>query len=100
MSGGKQSNWSLAKSKYEGGNYNEELLETSRELYEVRVAELGEEHGQTIHAGRNYAIDLQNANRGDEARELLMKLLATSKLVLGSHHNTTKDIESTLQGKV
>ena len=89
-----KANIAIAKSIYEDDN-SEELLETSRELYEVRVAELGEEHGQTIHAGRNYAIDLQNANRGDEARELLMKLLATSKQVLGPHHSTTKDVENT-----
>jgi hypothetical protein len=29
--------------------------------------------------------------------ELLMKLLATSKQVLGPHHNITKEIESTLE---
>jgi hypothetical protein len=90
-------NIAIAKSKYDGGSNKEELLETSREFYEVRVAQLGEESEYTIRAGRSYAIDLQNANRGDEARELLIKLLATSKQVLGSHHNVTKGIESRLQ---
>ena len=88
-------NRAVATSKYEGGN-SEELLKTSRELYEIRIAEYGEESEYTIFAGKNYAIDLQNANRGDEARELLMKLLATSKQVLGPHHNVTKDIENTI----
>ena len=76
---------------------NSEMLEASQELYELRVASFGEEHEVTIDAGRYYAISLKDANRGDEARELLMKLLATSKRVLGPHHNVTKDIESTLE---
>jgi hypothetical protein len=88
-------NRAVATSKYEGGN-SEELLEASRELYEIRIAEYGEGNEQTIEAGKFYAIRLRNANRGDEARELLMKLLATSKQVLGPHHNTTKDIENTI----
>jgi hypothetical protein len=85
----------IAKSKYEGGN--EEVLKASQELYELRVAEHGEENESTIDAGKNYATCLQKANRGDEARELLTKLLATSKQVLGPHHNITKDIEATLK---
>ena len=89
-------NIAIAKSIYEDDN-SEELLEASRELYELRIAQLGEESEHTIREGKNYAIALQNANRGDEARELLMKLLATSKQVLGSHHNTTKEIESKLE---
>ena len=88
-------NRAVATSKYEGGS-NEEVLETSRELYVLRIAELGEESEYTIRAGKNYAIDLQNANHGDEARELLMKLLATSKQVLGPNHNTTKEVENTI----
>ena len=90
-----KSNIAAAKSKCEGGNI-EDLVKTSQELYELRVASFGEESERTIRAGKNYAIDLQNANRGDEARELLMKLLATSKQVLGPHHNVTKDIENTI----
>jgi hypothetical protein len=88
-----KTNIAIAKSKYEGDNNNEELLKTSQELYELRVAKLGEEHEHTIDAGRQYAIDLRKANRGDEVRELLTKLLITSKRVLGPHHNTTKDVE-------
>ena len=90
-------NIAYAKSKYEGGNNNEELLEASQELYEFRVAEYGEGNEYTIEAGKFYAIYLQNANRGDEARELLTKLLATSKRVLGSHHKTTMNIELSLK---
>ena len=65
-------------------------------MYELRISQLGEESEQTIRAGKNYAIGLQNANRGDEARELSMKLLATSKQVLGPHHSTTKEVENTI----
>ena len=89
-------NIALAKSKYKGGNNNEELMKASQELYELRIAELGEEHYYTINAGKLYVIDLQKANRGDEARELLTKLLATSKQVFGSDHKITKEVESML----
>jgi hypothetical protein len=92
-----KSNIALAKSEYEGGN-NEELLKASQELYEMGVAELGEENEYTIRDGKNYAIHLRKANRGDEARELLTKLLATSKQVLGPHHSIkTKEVESELE---
>jgi hypothetical protein len=87
-----------AKSTYESGNNNnEELLKVTQELYELRVAEYGEDDGDTIHTGSIYASNLQKANRGDEARELLTKLLATSKQVLGPHHNTTKGVASELE---
>jgi hypothetical protein len=87
----------IAKSKYQGGNNDEELLKASQELYELRIAELGEGNENTIRTGKNYAIDLRKANRGDEARELLTKLLATSKQVFGPHHNTTKAVKSELE---
>jgi hypothetical protein len=93
-------NIAIAKSKYDDGNNNEELIKASQELYELRVAEYGEECEFTIHAGRNYAIDLRKANRGDEARELLTKLLITSRRVLGPHHNTTKEVEKELKKDV
>ena len=92
-----KANIAVAKSKYKGGNNNEELLKASRELYKLRVAEYGEEHEYTIIAGKSYAIHLREANCGEEAMELLMKLLATSKQVLGPDHNITKEVESTLQ---
>jgi len=86
----------LAKSKYESG-YNEELLRASKDVYELRIAEIGDENEFTISAGRQYAIDLRKANRETEARELLTKLLATSKQVLGPRHETTKEVESALK---
>jgi hypothetical protein len=92
-----KANIAYTKSKYEGGNNNEEMLKASQELYELRIVELGEESEHTIDAGRIYALDQLTANCGDEARELLTKLLATSKRVLGPHHNVTKDIESALK---
>jgi hypothetical protein len=83
-----------AKSKYEVGNNNEEVLKVSQEVYELRIAEHGEEHEYTIMSGRKYADILQKSNRREEARELLTKLLATSKQVFGSDHNITKQVES------
>jgi hypothetical protein len=61
-----KTNIAYAKSKYEGGNNNEELLKSTQELYELRVAEFGEENENTIRAGRNYALRLQKANRREE----------------------------------
>jgi hypothetical protein len=88
-----QANIAVAKSKYEGTGSNEVVLKASQELYALRVAELGEEHEHTIKSGKNYAIELQDATREADARELLTKLLATSKRVLGPHHKTTKRLK-------
>ena len=88
-------NIAITKSIYEDDN-SEELLETSQEVYELRVAKHGEGNEQTIRAGKKYAIDLHNANRRDEAKELLVKLLATSKQVLGPNHSTTMEVELAL----
>ena len=90
-------NIAYAKSMYEGGNNNEELLNASRDLYEMRIAEDGEGNVYTIDAGKKYAEILQKANRGDEARDLLTKLLATSKQVFGPDHNITKEVVSALK---
>ena len=70
------------------------IMKASQELYELRVSEGGDEDEYTIRAGKHYAINLRKANRRDEARELLTKLLATSKQVFGSDHNITKEIEN------
>jgi hypothetical protein len=85
-------NIACAKFNYEGYN-NEEMLKANQEMYESRVAERGEKNDYTIRAGKILAMSLQDQNRGGEARELLTKLLATSKQVYGAHHNTTKEIE-------
>ena len=92
-----KNNIDIAKSRYEGGRNNEKRLKLSEDLYKVRVADLGEEHEYTINAGIGYAVSLHVVNRGGEARELLTKLLATSKQVLGPHHNITKEAESELE---
>jgi hypothetical protein len=91
-----KSNIANVQSKYDDVNNNEELMKASQELYELRVAKLGEEHEITIDGGKIYALRLQKSNRREEARELLMKLLATSKQVFGSDHNITKSVESML----
>ena len=91
-----EANLAIAKSKYEGGNI-EELLKTYQELYELRVATHGDNDEHTIMAGKFYAINLQKADRREEARELLTKLLATSKQVLGTNHKITKDVELSLK---
>ena len=91
-----RSNIAIAKSKYDVGNNKVEVLKANKELYELCIAEHGEEHYYTIDAGKLYAIDLKKANRREEARELLIKLLATSKQVFGSDHKITKSVESML----
>jgi hypothetical protein len=88
-------NIALAMSMYEDGR-NNEMLTASQELYKLRIAEDGDDHYYTIDAGKIYALRLQKANRQEEARELLTKLLATSKQVFGSDHNITKSVESML----
>ena len=75
----------------------EEVLKIYKELYELRVTVFGEQNAKYITAGRNYAIELYNANRGDEAWELLTKMCAMSKQNYGTDHNYTKDVESTLK---
>jgi hypothetical protein len=67
-----KSNIAYAKSKNEDGN-NEEVLKASQELYKMRVAKYGEGSELAIDSGVIYAAHLQNANRGEEARELLTK---------------------------
>jgi hypothetical protein len=91
-----KSNIASAKSAYKGQRNNEELLRALHEVYEFSISEYGEKNEHTIHAGAAYAVQLQNCNRGDEGIELLMKLLATSKRVLGPDHITTKEIEAKL----
>jgi hypothetical protein len=90
-----KSSIAFAKSKYEDGN-NDDVLKASQELHKMRVTKYGEGSDLTIDSGVIYANHLQKANRGDEARDLLTKLLATSKHVLGPHHNTTKKVEAAL----
>jgi hypothetical protein len=92
-----KSNIAVAKSMYEGGKNNEELLKELQGIYELRIAENGDENEYTIIAGKVYAMNLHKANRGGEAIELLMKLQATSIQVLGPHHSTTKEVESLLK---
>ena len=91
-----QANIAIAKSEFEDGD-SEELPKVSRDVYELRIAQLGEEDELTILAGELYATSLHNANRRGEARDLLTKLLITSKQVLGPQHNTTKRVESELE---
>ena len=86
-----------AKSKYEDGYNTEELLKASQEMYELHEVEFGKSDVYTILAGLSLALRLQKASRGEEAGKLLLKLLASSKQVLGSHHNTTQQIESALK---
>lgn len=57
----------------------------------------GEGNEFTILAGTFYAVEIQKANHGDEARALLTKLLATSKQFLGHQHNTTKEVALALE---
>jgi hypothetical protein len=91
-------NIALAKSNCQGANFAEfeGIVKATRELYESGIAQLGEGCKYTIRVGMSYAIELQTLNRGDESKELLTKLLATSKQVFGPDHKTTKDVEYAL----
>jgi len=92
-----KSNIALARSMYVGGVNHEELIKASQELYELHVVEFGQENGYSIDAGKTLAIQLQDANRGEEARELLVKLLAISRQVLGPHHKKTIQLMNKLK---
>lgn len=50
-----KSSIAIAKSVCDDGS-SDELLKTSRELYELRVAQSGEDHELTIDANKEYAI--------------------------------------------
>jgi hypothetical protein len=93
-----KSNIALAKSvgKQVDGDRTEELLNASRELYQLGVTKSGEENASTIYSGYLHAKRLKDANRREEARELLTKLFVTSKQVLGPHHSITKKVEHAL----
>ena len=92
-----KTNIACPKLMNEDDNNSEEMLKANQELYELRIAKLGKESENTIRAGAMYAVKLQDANRGGEAKELLTKLIAISKQVLGPDHNVTKEIKSTLK---
>jgi hypothetical protein len=59
-----KSNIAFTKSMYEGGKNNEELLKELQGIYELRIAENGDENEYTIIAGKVYAMNLHKANRG------------------------------------
>ena len=70
----------------------------SRELYELRVAEHGQEYVNTPFVRVKTALsNCKKANHAGEARELLTKFLATSKQVLGPHRNINKGFQLHLQ---
>lgn len=71
--------------------HEEELLN-----YELRVAWFGGENERIICVGINYADCLLNNKLGDEAMNLLTKLLAMSNQVLGTHYHVTKMVEAKL----
>lgn len=85
-----------AKSECNSGINLEEAVKASKELYAKElydkcINKYGEEDDDTIiYAGKICAAQLRKANRGDEAIELLTKLLTTSIQVFGSDHNITK----------
>lgn len=72
------------------------LLRLSQNLYDGYVVKRGEDSLLAIDAGLSFAIDLVNANREEEAEQLLTKLVAISKRVLGSEHGITREAETEL----
>ena len=58
----------------------------SQELCELLVAEYGEKNEITIHAGKNYAIALVDANRGKKTVELSISIIRVKNHQYGAHH--------------
>jgi len=64
-------------------------LNMDQDIYYGRVKLDGEEHGNTLIAASNYASTLQCATRFEEVKELLRKIIAVARRVLGKGDLTT-----------
>jgi hypothetical protein len=59
-------NIAIAKSKYESGNSNEELLKASQEVYELRIAIYGDGNVITIRAGKLMPLNYRTLIAGEK----------------------------------
>ena len=67
----------------------DEALRVRQEVYSGRLKLSGEEHGDTILAGLNYAASLVELQRFEEARSLTRKMMPVARRVLGEGDNLT-----------
>jgi hypothetical protein len=64
----------IAKSKFESGDHNEELLNANQELYEFCVADHCQEDYFTIRAGIDHAPPPPAGGGGPPARDLIIRI--------------------------
>ena len=67
----------------------EEALSMQRDVYSGHLKLHGEEHPQTLEAGINYAISLNDLRRFEETRSLLRKTTPVAQRVLGKCNDIT-----------
>ena len=60
-----------------------------RDVYFGRLRLSGEEHGETLREANNYAADLSDLERFEEARALLRNIVPVARRVLGEGDETT-----------
>ena len=67
----------------------DEALRLRRDVYSGRLRLSGEEHGETLREANNYAADLSDLERFEEARALLRNIVPVARRVLGEGDETT-----------
>ena len=76
-------------STYEMVGRSEEAANMRRDVYSGNLKLHGEEHPQTLEAGINYAISLNDLRRFEETRSLLRKTTPVAQRVLGKCNDIT-----------
>ena len=74
---------------YQALGQNEQALQIQRDVYSGTLKLDGEEHRETLVAAFNYAISLQDLERFEEAKSLLLKTMPVARRVLGNNNETT-----------
>ena len=87
-------NIAIVKSAYLNldGKFEEDLLNEAQATYDIYISLYGEEDVDTLGSGLDVVTALVRNKRGDDALNLLTKMLATSKQTHGSDHDITKKI--------
>ena len=76
----------------------EQCLSMRRDVYLKTLKLHGEEHGDTLRAADNYAIDLYDLRRFKEAKALLLKTIPVARRVFGDSDEITLRIRSIYAG--
>ena len=74
---------------YEKLERDEEALRMRQIVYSGRLEFNGEDNEYTLQAANNYASDLNDLERFEEAKSLLRKLMPVARRVLGNNDETT-----------